>query len=52
MIAGTPKPIAPVGRLPFAFAKRHGVLVRAVIVLAVEWGILYWMYRRKIFLRA
>jgi general secretion pathway protein E len=32
MIAGTPpKPIAPVGRLPFAFAKRHGVLVRAVI---------------------
>ncbi|HEY7741260.1 MAG TPA: ATPase, T2SS/T4P/T4SS family, partial [Steroidobacteraceae bacterium] len=31
MIAGTPKPIAPVGRLPFAFAKRHGVLVRAVV---------------------
>ena len=30
MIAGTPKPIAPVGRLPFAFAKRHGVLVRGV----------------------
>jgi predicted acyltransferase len=28
------------------------VLVRAIIVLAVEWGILYWMYRRKIFLRA
>ncbi len=32
MIAGTPpKPIAPVGRLPFAFAKRHGVLVRGVV---------------------
>ncbi len=31
MIAGMPpKPIAPVGRLPFAFAKRHGVLVRGV----------------------
>ena len=31
MISGTPpKPIAPVGRLPFAFAKRHGVLVRGV----------------------
>jgi len=28
------------------------VLVRAIVVLAVEWGILYWMYRRKIFLRA
>jgi general secretion pathway protein E len=32
MIAGMPpKPIAPVGRLPFAFAKRHGVLVRGVV---------------------
>jgi general secretion pathway protein E len=32
MIAGAPpKPIAPVGRLPFAFAKRHGVLVRGVV---------------------
>ena len=31
MIAGNPpKSVAPVGRLPFAFAKRHGVLVRAV----------------------
>src|SRR5688500_8414755 len=31
MIAGLPpRPIAPVGRLPFAFAKRHGVLVRGV----------------------
>lgn len=27
-------------------------LVRAVIVLTVEWLILYWMYRRRIFLRA
>jgi predicted acyltransferase len=27
-------------------------LVRAVIVLTVEWMILYWMYRRRIFLRA
>ena len=32
MIAGMPpKPVAPVGRLPFAFAKRHGVLVRGVV---------------------
>ena len=30
-VGATPKPIAPVSRLPFAFAKRHGVLVRAVM---------------------
>jgi len=31
---------------PFSF------LVHAVIVLAVEWLVLYWMYQRKIFLTA
>ncbi|MGB5133441.1 MAG: hypothetical protein WBO00_12525, partial [Steroidobacteraceae bacterium] len=30
-VGAAPRPIAPVGRLPFAFAKRHGVLVRAVV---------------------
>ena len=28
-VGSAPRPIAPVGRLPFAFAKRSGVLVRA-----------------------
>ena len=27
-------------------------LVHAIVVLAVEWLVLYWMYRRKIFLTA
>jgi len=27
-------------------------LVHAILLLAIEWLILYWMYRRKIFLRA
>jgi predicted acyltransferase len=27
-------------------------LVRAIVVLVVEWLILYWMYRRKIFIKA
>ena len=27
-------------------------LLEAIIVLAVEWSVLYWMYRRKIFLTA
>mgnify|MGYP001416486714 CR=1 FL=1 len=30
-VGSAPRPIAPVGRLPFAFAKRYGVLVRAVV---------------------
>jgi predicted acyltransferase len=28
------------------------MLVHALIVLAVEWLVLYWMYKRKIFLTA
>lgn len=27
-------------------------LVHAIVVLAVEWLVLYWMYKRKIFLTA
>ena len=27
-------------------------LVHAILLLAVEWAILYWMYRRRIFLSA
>ncbi len=30
----------------------YGPLFQAVAVLAVEWLILYWMYKRKIFLTA
>src|SRR5262249_4482751 len=31
---------------------RSEVLVQEVAVLAVEWLILYWMYRRRIFIKA
>lgn len=37
---------------PAAAMGRFGPLFQAIAVLSVEWLILYWMYRRKIFLTA
>jgi predicted acyltransferase len=34
-----------------AFGKPYAVLVEGALILAVLWGILFWMLRRKIFLR-
>jgi len=52
-MAGT---LFPLNRIVGIFTRGVGanleVLARAIIVLTIEWGILYWMYRRKIFLRA
>jgi predicted acyltransferase len=40
------------GRAPFAFlGAPFEPVLRGAAVLAVFWGILYWMYRKKIFLR-
>jgi predicted acyltransferase len=40
------------GRAPFAvLGAPFEPVLRGAAVLAVFWGILYWMYRRKIFLR-
>ncbi len=51
--------LVPIGRIVRIFTKApaetmgaFGPLFSAAAVLLVEWLILYWMYRRKIFLRA
>jgi predicted acyltransferase len=51
--------IVPFHRLVGVFSKpvaagmgAFGPLFNAAAVLVVEWLVLYWMYRRKIFLRA
>jgi len=51
--------LVPIGRIVRIFTKApaealgaFGPLFSAAAVLLVEWLILFWMYRRKIFLRA
>ena len=44
--------LVPTHRIASIFVKPYGRLALASTVLAVNWLILLWMYRRKIFLRA
>jgi predicted acyltransferase len=51
--------IVPIGHWAAIFSQglsgqspRLEPLLRAVLILSVEWAMLYWMYRRKIFIRA
>ena len=41
-----------VSRIAGVFAKPYGPLAYAAAVLLINWLILFWLYRRKIFLRA
>jgi predicted acyltransferase len=51
--------LIPLGKIVGIFTKgiaqhlgNFGSLFEAIVVLIVEWLILYWMYKRKIFLTA
>jgi predicted acyltransferase len=45
--------IIPVGHIVGIFtSEAHSPLLHGLAVLVVEWLVLYWMYRRKIFLKA
>jgi predicted acyltransferase len=53
------KSIVPLGRIvgiftggPDGYLGSFAPLARAVLVIAIEWLVLYWMYKRRIFLRA